>query len=330
VVPSSDQLQGNRSQTTSDVISSMNHCLADLEKSTVEAFCADSGLPLVFFSFLPRSGSTLMAQCLARTGSFAYITNLTARFWASPTLGAQIEKEIGLRATLPNSSNWASDYGRTEHPAEPHEFGYFWNQFAKQEHHQFTEEYLPIGDIEFLVRQVAAIQSISGQPFFFKNSIAGYNADLLAKWFPNAFFIFVRRDPAFVAQSILKAREVITGSMDDWWSLKPEEFLLIQKSSKNRYEEIAMQVLCIQRRLDQHRQLLNGRSVTWDYTEFCKTPREHLGSLGEILGLEIANAKIPPSFDASSQFKVSSEEFGQIQDALRTVELPECETDTDE
>lgn len=320
-------------QGSGDLISPMNHCLADLERQAVDACEAKSRIPLVFFCFPPRSGSTLMAQCLARTGRFAYISNLTARFWGAPVLGMQLEKEIGLRSALPASGRWCSDYGRTEHPAEPHEFGYFWNQFVTREHHRIIEKDLPVGDMEFLVRQVAAMQSVSGEPFFFKNSIAGYNADLLAKWFPNAFFIFIRREPAFVAQSILKAREAIAGSANEWWSLKPEEFLLIQERSRDQYDEIAMQVLSIQRRQDRHMLSLGSQSVSWDYAEFCRGPREHIRSLGAITGVDMSDAvvgKIPASFDVSSRKTVSLGEFERLERALSDVELPSSEAECDE
>ena len=80
----------------------------------------------IFIIGLPRSGSTLLSQLITQIYDIGYINNLVARFWSNPIIGIKLSQEFDLAnyKSLLNSS-----YGVTSLINEPHEFGYYWNQW---------------------------------------------------------------------------------------------------------------------------------------------------------------------------------------------------------
>jgi hypothetical protein len=66
-------------------------------------------------------------------------------------------------------------------------------------------------------------------PVLFKSMNNSLRIPAVLRACPEARFIWVRRDPANAALSLLKARRKLLGSESEWWSLRPEGYELIQK-----------------------------------------------------------------------------------------------------
>ena len=89
--------------------------------------------PVIFVVGAPRCGSTLVMQWLARTGKFAYPSNLLSRFYGAPYIGAKIQKlitdpEYDFNNELfdfDNEISFESNLGKTKGALEPNEFWYF-------------------------------------------------------------------------------------------------------------------------------------------------------------------------------------------------------------
>ena len=79
---------------------------------------------------VPRSGTTLVSQLVSAHLDVGYINHLVAAFWRAPVTGIRLSKKLikGVRET-----SFASEFGRTSHLWEPHEFGYFWAHHLQQE-----------------------------------------------------------------------------------------------------------------------------------------------------------------------------------------------------
>lgn len=198
-----------------------NHALEELEKQLVADRPASTQRTLVI-CHPPRCGSTLLAQLLARTRAFNYVTNFQARFWEAPYLAGLIEKRVGIRH-MPFPEVIRSDYGVTEAPLEPHEFGFFWSRWLNfvGETHRVAPGLMSSERIEGLRTELNALRSLYEMPFLIKNGVVGINVEFFVSLVPESVFVVLRRDPLFIAQSIYRARVQRYGDPSVYWSIRP-------------------------------------------------------------------------------------------------------------
>ena len=81
----------------------------------------------IFIVGAPRSGTTLVSQVLAFAFDLGYINNISATYWNAPAFGVLYGNKLVKRREFSGKS----DYGRTAHLSEPHEFGAFWRNKLK-------------------------------------------------------------------------------------------------------------------------------------------------------------------------------------------------------
>ncbi len=269
------------------ILKELNKSLRSLETEMVNKSDANNLPPLIFFSFAPRTGSTMVSQVMARTGEFAYISNFVARFWDAPLLALQIEKKTGLGNSYFGMPllDVESKYGVTSNVSDPHEFGFFWNKLLTSKFNTFIDiNELDEVLIQFLRKEVNAMRSVYDKPFFFKNGIAGYNTACIRKIFPDAWFLKIERSPEFVAQSIYKARVDLYSNPKEWWSLKPKDYEDIVRNSESEYEEIAYQIKSGYRDINEGLEGNEERVVKIKYEEFCSAPKEHIDKIFNKIG----------------------------------------------
>jgi len=177
--------------------------------------------PCLFIVGCPRTGSTVLSQLLATTGRLGYVSNFIARFWMAPGLGARLANGLGV-ARLGQSS-LSSFGGRTEGWAEPHEFGYFWDRwFTFRGTCQVAKKDLAIIDRDAFRRSIASLETAHDRPLFFKNQNKySFQIDFLAETLPTSRFVFLKRDPCFQVESVLKMRKRIRGDIGLWWTMRP-------------------------------------------------------------------------------------------------------------
>lgn len=215
---------GNVTQSTPPPTSlaALNHILAPVEWALSKRL-NEPERPVIFIVGCPRTGTTLLSQLLAMTTAFGYVSNFMARFWLAPQVGARLARPFGLDRLT--TSNLASTGGRTNGHAEPHEFGYFWDRwFAYRGSSQVAEHDLAAIDRNAFRRSIASLEAGVGRPVFFKNqNKTSFQIRFLAETLPTAKFIFVRRDPRFQVQSVLRMREKLNGDPARWWSTRPPE-----------------------------------------------------------------------------------------------------------
>ena len=101
-------------------LSAFNAAIKDVQLEPL-----DNELPkMLFICGAPRSGTTIMAQSLCYVGKVGYINNLVARFVSNPELGVLYSSALNMNKYFSGHSN----YGSTDHPTEPHEFGQGWQR----------------------------------------------------------------------------------------------------------------------------------------------------------------------------------------------------------
>jgi hypothetical protein len=199
----------------------MNEALRPLSAS-LSAACENPELPTVFIVGCQRSGTTLLVQMLTSTRLFGYISNVAARFWEAPVVGAVLQ--AALDSGLRSGKEFTSDLGFTKDCLEPHEASYFWKRwFQLSETHRMTQDVLDAVNWQGLRQELAALQHyFGGRPLVFKNPIYhDFHIRELAREIPHSRFLFIERDPLFVIQSTLESAHKYYANGDGWFGPIP-------------------------------------------------------------------------------------------------------------
>ena len=298
----------------------LNANLAPLERELISGF-NQPRLPIVFIVGAPRSGSTLLSQILAQTGSFSYVTNFVARFWMAPYVGMLIEDALGVRK-LEYDQSFVSRFGVTEGWAGPHEFGYFWSRwFRFGETHQLNTQGLEEIDLDALRQELAALESVYNKPFCFKYLPFGLHIPFLAEHFENSIFVLCRRQPVYNMQSLLLARNKILGNEGHWWSLRPREYPRLLSTPP--HEQIAGQIYYTLKEIETSFSSLSPeRFLHLLYDDLCSQPRVEVSRVVEAvrrIGVEIdwTVDVIPERFESTDTKRISDEEFQKLHEAAQ-------------
>jgi len=256
----------------------VNVALSGLEDRLTAPFDAPKHAVLLIAG-LPRTGTTLLLQLLIACFEIGYVSNLAARFWLAPYVGLTLAKDLRRRAT-PGRRDFASELGATSGSNGPHEFGFFWNRwFPPGETHASVGEGPESLDFAKLRKEIAAMEDIAGMPMAFKNPIVfNMHMEKLAEALPTAFFLVCRRDPLFVAQSIIESRVKRYGDRSSWLGVKPAEYTWLR--SLPPAEQVAGQVVYTQRHMERGLERLPcQRFLEIEYHDLCRTPEAQLAAI---------------------------------------------------
>src|SRR5690606_19731129 len=278
----------------------MEELLKVPEAQAIERFSRPTK-PIFFIVGCARSGSTLLYQYLASTGLFAYPTNLMSRFYFAPYLGARIQQMLldfdrnGEIFSRPDKKAFTSDLGKTFGPSEPHEFWYFWNRFFKfGEIQKLSDEELRNVDVTLFLKELAAIEYAFGKPLLMKAMKMNWHIPYLAGLANNIYFIFVKRDVLYNAQSLLLALKKFFGNYEGWYSFKPPNYDVIRQTPY--YEQVIDQVYETNDAVEEGlSRIPAGRYIKIQYEEFCQNPNLILDELGRIVPVDGKESKVDNS-----------------------------------
>lgn len=242
-------------------------------------------MPIVFIVGVPRSGTTLLYQLMSTHLDVGYVSNAMARWWMVPVAAARFRSPLNQR---PESLTLASDLGRSEGPDGPHEFGWFW-QFHL--HHEQSDdldaEALAARDFRPARAELEGLAGYFNRPLVLKALVhVPYKIAWLKTQLPQARFIWIRRDPIFVAQSILKAREDRFGDRSHWLSVRPRD--VADWTSHSPYEQVAHQIVDVTAAMDRGFASLGPSDrLQVEYDELVRQPGSILRTIAEFCGADI-------------------------------------------
>jgi len=252
-----------------NMIRKANQELAGLEKNYIRQFDLPKG-PVFFIVGAPRSGTTVLLQTIINHFSVAYINNFIAKFWKAPVIGSIFFKSIS--DSQPELA-YHSKGGFTSDIYGPHEFGYFWRRFFPYgESHELKKEVHKNIDVQTLNREISGLEIHLEKPLIFKNPAAlSLQIDFLSKYIPNSYFIYIKRKPFYIAQSLLLKRIDKFKNPDIWYSVKPSNYKqLIQKPP---VEQVSGQVFYTIRKIEEDlSEISDERVFQLNYEEFCENP----------------------------------------------------------
>ena len=173
--------------------------------------------PNVFIVGSPRSGTTLLYQALASSGSFCYPTNFLSRFYSTLGVGCKIQKMLfdkrfqyrdELKLINDNFQiEFSSELGKTKGPMAPNVFWYFWyHHFNFGKLSYLTDEQWSSSQTVSFVRELRIMQAELSLPIVMKGMIMNWNLIQLSSHMPNAIFLRLKRNPFDVVNSLYKAR----------------------------------------------------------------------------------------------------------------------------
>jgi hypothetical protein len=248
--------------------------------------------PILYTVGVPRSGTTVLAQLVARHLPVGYIDGLAARFWRRPSVGVALSLAVlgpigGRQIAL------ASRHGVSAEVTGPHEFGYFWRHWLRLDdspsHHPSPEHQATI-DIPGLRRALEhELLASFRAPVAFRNSVCGFHAGLLSRIHPATLFVHIRRDPLECARSILACRKERYGSYQAWWSLKPSTWPFGGESDPAA--QVARQVTDCRRELELELSMPKVHAIAIEYADLCRDPRDSIERIRS--GLAAFGAKLP-------------------------------------
>ena len=265
--------------------------------------------PVILVVGVPRCGSTLTMQWLASTGQIAYPSNMLSRFFSAPYIGAKIQ----LLLTSPEYNfnneildfaaevNFKSSLGKTRGALAPNEFFYFWRRFIPYTFpkHLHDDEVKNI-DVKTMVAELAALEAAFDMPFATKGAFVQFNIASFSPLFEKVLFLWVKRHPFYNAQSLLESREKFYGDRKAWYSMQPKEYDDLIKL--DIFSQVTGQVYHINRAIEEGIAGIDDcRSLTVQYEEFCKNPREIYRQL--VAKLAEQGCEISPEYVGPEEFK---------------------------
>jgi len=243
----------------------------------------DGQFPIVFIVGVPRSGTTLLYQLIAKFLRVAYITNRMARYWMTPITGAFLSGSIDRSQIAFDSS-----YGAGATDISPHEFSWFWQFYGHlHDHDDLDDEALAAIDWPSIRASLSGLAECSGAPLVLKSlNFADYQILSLHRQFPRAKFIWIERDDVATARSILGVRHARYGDPSIWWSVRPRDFR--DWADRPPEEQVAHQLTDIERSIQNAFSSLEPSAATkTSYETLVSSPARVISDLAEFLGVDI-------------------------------------------
>ena len=235
------------------------------------ADCADFYKNIIIIP-IPRTGSTYLHQLLASKLEISYPSNLMARFYNLPLIGAYIQSEL-FGIDYHRFIHYKSKYGTSEGLYQPHEFGYFWTKYIYPDnphtHESFNFDNNNALNIEALNAVLLRISSIFANHVVYKFAMGIYFMDVLAR-LENTIFVTIERHDEEIYRSMLTARYDRLGSHDAWWSLRPKNYSELLELSP--LEQVKQQVKSLRLHLERARHKLSDRFLTIQYSDLVGCP----------------------------------------------------------
>ena len=246
---------------------------------------------------LPRSGTTLLYQLLARTGAVGYPSNTMALFHQVPWVGARIQTQ--LAATGPTIS-LRSIGGRTPEPLDPHEFGYFWRRVCGHSANSLVQDLEP-PSIEDVQRELDLVAAVFGRPVVYKNFLALVHAPWMLGELRGMRLLLVRRPEEDVAASLLQLRRRLGTPDSATLGVDPGDPAAEEHGTVE--DRVARQVVSLARRIDDSGMADTVGVETVDYAALCADPQAVVSRVLTALGSETTEpAGVPERLEPGPGF----------------------------
>ncbi|VEG89664.1 sulfotransferase [Legionella spiritensis] len=246
----------------------MNLNLTEIENYLFEQ-ASDIKPNCIFILGSPRTGSTILYQTLLKIHQFGFISNLTNEsFYETPSIGFSIHVANSNRQVISHHSN----FGKTKGLFQPSEGSYLMRKWFGGEHpSQLNSIKILPNQKEHFIKTIQYANFVFNAPMIIKNAWNCFRIGELARLFPNALFIWIRRDIVASAKSDLNARLVVQKNPNVWNSATP--WNVEQLKERPYWEQVLENQYEFNRTLaNDLEEYAKNRYVPIWYEDFCKQP----------------------------------------------------------
>jgi len=219
--------------------------------------------PPLFIVGAPRSGTTLVYQYILNNFDFGYFPNVSKKHPKACILWAMWGKlRYGYEPGYQNT------YGIIDGPFAPSDgWRIFQRWFPEYDYSSGVNE-VRLFELKNVVR---VFETIFQAPFANKNNSNSVRIEYLNKLFPDAFFVYVSRDPIEATLSLLDARKQQEIALDNWWGVAPPQFFDCDFSSEA--ERAVSQIWGVNSFIKESLARINpSRWIHVTYEQFCAEP----------------------------------------------------------
>lgn len=291
--------------------------LAIKEKKYIAARKSKTNLPVIFICGPARSGTTLVYQVLAGYIDFAFFQNFTMLFPRSPIVSTRIFRR--MYRSSHGKIAFDNYYGKTSGLSSPCEANHIWNRWVDPDKTGFRTRLSADAAVE-LNEFCLSFLALDNKPLICKNNNLNVFADTVAAAMPNSLFICLRREPRFLAQSLLNARRDIRGDISKGYGVQDTENVTEQD---NPIRAVCSQIHYLDHMAEQMQQRI-GPDRFWivQYEEFCRNPWELINRVAENTNTSIKHVRVDdPSISSIAAHNSVRDpaEMEQIDNELETL-----------
>jgi len=253
-----------------DFLRKFNQGLTELEHE-LHAGTAVADFPPIVIVGLPRTGSTYLSQVLISSLHLAYVSNIMAKFFEAPLVGAQMSKLLVSDEDL-LKLQFDSHLGRTSQLFGPSEYGWYWLNripFLSTNHEQVDESRM-VASMRRIQQELGRVMTIYGRPLVVKCAVAPFILDSFLEN-TDAFIVFIDRDLSEVSSSILKVRATYLESVNDWWSIRPADWE--SRLQLSPWEQVSWQISTAHSAMLGAFRSHPGRSARVTFPQLLKDPK---------------------------------------------------------
>lgn len=255
--------------------------LSRRENRLIESAAPTPARPIVFICGPARSGTTLVFQVLCQYLDVSYVQNVTALFPRAPITTMKLYRRL-FRARSTSKEGFQNYYGKTNGMDGPSEANHLWNRWVRPDSTGFRTL---ISDQEACeaARFFSALSKLDDKSVVAKNNNLNVYADTISQAIPKVLIICLRRNPAFLAQSLLQARRDIKGSVTKGYGVQDTQ---PGAADPDPIKSVCKQINYLNKKSEQLQARI-GAERFWivDYEEFCENPGELVARVAGELGI---------------------------------------------
>jgi len=262
----------------------------------------------------PRCGSTILYQILSNALDVLYIDNIVCLFYKNLSLGFWLSEKLfkGKSHNCFKSIHGSTVEFSLHGPSECWHFWYRWLP-ADRDFVDFTDFDNSI--VKEIKEEISAVINCYNKPLLFKNLNMGQRLRLISRVFPNARIIFLKREPIYVAQSILQAKRQIGIKDNEFWSVKPPNVKILK--NLNPYEQIVKQIYYIEKQIIQDSRLFKKDNfLVVHYRELCKAPTRILQQCQRLILAKLREDYKIPSLRITTDYILPAREINALKEEI--------------
>jgi hypothetical protein len=236
--------------------------------------------PVFFIIGVPRSGTTIVYQCLTQTLNVCYPNQICTLLPQAPIIALKLANFFSKNPHNCFESILGHSIGR--------------GLLGPDEWETFFDSYIFPLNNEIRYKRLQNIAYHQNQPLMVKALNASLNIIDIYRAIPNAKFIWVKRDSTEVARSIIRAKRVEKTKREDLWYIKPDS--IQSKHFSSEIEQVIAQIKEIKNTISKDLKKIPKQSfIMIEYQNFCYAPEKHVRKIStHFCELSIRNSSALP------------------------------------